>query len=144
MWSSAYPRPKPSQFLPQTYSIFLFLIQVNMPPTDNLTRIPRLSLDASLSCTEFSHSISHHCYFLHVLQNCPLLSIFRTLVLVQALVVPTCPFFSNIHPSPIHLPCYSQQDFLINAEMIMLLTWFEIVQWLPSALGTKAKLLFII
>lgn len=114
----------------------LFTIPVNELPSDALARILRINP----SCTPFSHSISHHIYYLHLFQNHSLLSVSMTLDLALSLyLLPTalaC-LFSNIHPSPIHFPCHGQQD--ISANTIMLLLWFKIIQWIPNAMGTKKQ-----
>lgn len=146
MWNSVCLRPKPSRFPLQTYSASF----ASNPSKHAIHWHPslRISLDASLSCTDLSHSISHRFYFLHLFQNDPLLSVSMTSVLVQ--LSPLCCLpYQPAPSSPISTLLQSifraaANGIFCKCKYDQALHLASIIQWLPNALGTKAKLLSII
>lgn len=51
----------------------------------------------------------------------------KSLISYLLFTVPAC-LFSTIYPSSIHLPCYSQGNFFINANMIMVWNYSIVLQ----------------
>lgn len=139
-------RADPSCFISQAhFASFPSKSQQMVRSTDTLVGMLRISLDASLSCTPspvpsaiISTSFN---YFktvssLHLHDYCPGFPPLSATYCAGSSLLPQATPLSD--PSPM-----LHNGIFISAHIVMLLACLKIIQWLPNARATKAKLLSI-